>query len=81
MSNTVRGGGVPVANDLKGRDFFTDGSLVADPYAYCDGLRKCPVQWEQHHAVVKLSGYEEVTTMCRDKMENLESTPMAGAGQ
>jgi cytochrome P450 len=62
-----------VPNDLKGRDFFTDGSLVADPYGYYDELRKCPVQREPHHGVMMVSGYDEVTAMCRDEKENFSA--------
>jgi hypothetical protein len=50
-----------VPSDLDSRDFFTDPSLVADPYPYYDELRQCPVQREPHHGVVVVSGYDEVT--------------------
>jgi cytochrome P450 len=62
-----------VPNDLQNRDFFTDGSLVADPYGYYDELRRCPVQREPHHGVMMVSGYDEVTAMCRDEKENFSA--------
>jgi cytochrome P450 family 150 subfamily A5 len=40
-------------------DFFSDRSLVADPYPYFDQLReRCPVQREPHHDVVMVTGYD-----------------------
>jgi cytochrome P450 len=62
-----------VPNDVNNPDFFTDASLVADPYRYYDELRKCPVQREPHHGVVMVSGYDEVTAMCRDEKENFSA--------
>ena len=43
-------------------DFFSDESLVEDPYPYFDHLRsRCPVQPTAHHGVVAVSGYEEAS--------------------
>ena len=47
-------------------DFFADAALVADPYAFYDELRECPVQREHRHGVVMVSGYDEVSAVCRD---------------
>ena len=48
-------------DDIGQRDFFTDETLLADPYAYYEALRsKCPVQREPHHGVVAVTGYDEV---------------------
>ena len=48
-------------------DFFTDQSLVEDPYPYFDHLRaKCPVQPTPHYGVVAVTGYEEATEIYRD---------------
>ncbi len=56
---------------------------MANPYAYYDGLRSCPVQREPHHGVVMVSGYEELTAVCRDDREsfsacNVVSGPFPG---
>jgi cytochrome P450 len=41
-------------------DFFSDQSLLEDPYPYFDYLRsQCPVLPTAHHGVVAVSGYEE----------------------
>jgi cytochrome P450 len=48
-------------------DFFTDGSLLEDPYPYFDYLRsKCPVVATPHHGVVAVSGWDEATAIYRD---------------
>ncbi len=41
-------------------DFFTDPTLIDDPYPYFEHLRvQCSVHREPHHGVVAVSGYEE----------------------
>ena len=48
-------------------DFFTDQSLVEDPYPYFDHLRsRCPVVPTAHYGVVAVSGYEEASEIYRD---------------
>jgi len=48
-------------------DFFTDRSFIADPYPYFDRLReRCPIQREQHHDVVMVTGYEEAVSLFSD---------------
>ncbi len=48
-------------------DFFTDDSLVEDPYPYFDALRSaCPVQPLPHHGVVAVTGFEEMTEVYLD---------------
>lgn len=48
-------------------DFFSDESLLEDPYPYFDHLRsKCPVTPLPHHGVVAVSGYDEATEVYRD---------------
>jgi cytochrome P450 len=48
-------------------DFFTDESLLDDPYPYFDHLRaRCPVLPTAHYGVVAVSGYDEATTIYRD---------------
>lgn len=52
-------------------DFFTDKSLVADPYPYYDAIRACPVWREPRHGVVMVSGYDQAVDVQRDVDRNL----------
>jgi cytochrome P450 len=53
--------------ELTDLDFFRDPSLVGDPYPYFDELRsRCPVQREDHHDVVMVTGYEEALAVYHD---------------
>ena len=48
-------------------DFFTDQSLVEDPYPYFEALRsECPVLMLPHLGVVAVTGYDETTEVYRD---------------
>jgi cytochrome P450 len=48
-------------------DFFTDQSLIADPYPYIQELvGQCPVVREPFHDVVIVSGYDETVAVYRD---------------
>ncbi|HEY8547597.1 MAG TPA: cytochrome P450 [Acidimicrobiales bacterium] len=48
-------------------DFFTDDSLVENPYPYFEALRAAgPVQKLPHHGVVAVTGYDEATAVYRD---------------
>jgi cytochrome P450 len=48
-------------------DFFSDQSLVEDPYPYFEHLRAaCPVLPLPHHGVVAVTGYDEATEVYRD---------------
>ena len=48
-------------------DFFTDESLVADPYPHFDALRDgCPVRPESHHGVMMVTGYDEAIAVYHD---------------
>jgi cytochrome P450 len=48
-------------------DYFTDQSLVEDPYPYFDELRSaCPVLPLPHLGVVAVSGYDEACEVYRD---------------
>ena len=56
-----------MATDFDQVDFFSDPSLLEDPYPYFEHLRsKCPVTALPHHGVVAVSGYEEATEVYRD---------------
>jgi cytochrome P450 len=48
-------------------DFFSDESLVGDPYPYFEQLRSaCPVVRLPHLGVVAVTGYDEATEVYRD---------------
>ena len=54
-------------SDWRTIDFFTDNSLVEDPYPYFDQLRSaCPVLALPHLGVVAVTGYDEVSEVYRD---------------
>jgi cytochrome P450 len=54
-------------SDYESIDFFTDASLIPDPYPYFDHLRaKCPVLPESHHGVVAVTGHREALAVYRD---------------
>ncbi len=47
-------------------DWFTDPSLVDDPYPYLEHLRStCPVARLAHHRVIAVTGYEEASELWR----------------
>lgn len=53
--------------DFETVDFFTDESLVADPYPYFDHLRsKCPVAPATPFNVLAVTGYEEALAVYKD---------------
>ncbi len=65
--------------DLEATDFFTSGSLLADPYPYYDELReRCPVQREPHHGVVMVTGYEEALAVYHDTARFSSCTAVTG---
>jgi cytochrome P450 len=48
-------------------DFFSDASLLEDPYPYFEHLRaKCPLTPLPHHGVVAISGLDEASDIYRD---------------
>jgi cytochrome P450 len=62
------GGGVSGPENL---DFFTDKSLVDDPYDYYEAIRRCPVWRDPAHGVLMVSGYDEAVAVQRDADQNL----------
>ncbi|WP_454791150.1 cytochrome P450 [Mycolicibacterium lutetiense] len=53
--------------DFETVDFFTDESLVPDPYPYFDRLRsKCPVTRATPFDVLAVTGYDEALAVYRD---------------
>ena len=54
-------------SDFESTDFFTDESLIPDPYPYFDYLRsKCPVLAESHHGVLAVTGHNEALAVYKD---------------
>src|SRR5690625_5282496 len=54
-------------SEFESVDFFTDTSIVPDPYPYYDYLRgKGPVVRLPHHNVVAVTGYEEAGAVYKD---------------
>ena len=54
-------------SDWQTIDFFSDESLVEDPYPYFDELREtCPVLQLPHFGVVAVSGYDAANEVYRD---------------
>lgn len=54
-------------SDWTAIDFFSDESLVEDPYPYFEDLRaECPVLPLPHHGVVAVTGYDEAAEVYRD---------------
>ena len=54
-------------SDWETIDFFSDASLLEDPYPYFEELRaECPVLRLPHHGVVAVTGYEEAGDVYRD---------------
>jgi cytochrome P450 len=48
-------------------DYFTDSSLIDDPFPYFEHLRaKCPVTPLPHHGVVAVTGFEEAIEVWND---------------
>ncbi|OBB69167.1 cytochrome P450 [Mycobacterium sp. 852014-50255_SCH5639931] len=53
--------------DFDAVDFFTDQSLVSDPYHYFDHLRsKCPVAQATPFNVMAITGYDEAVAVYKD---------------
>lgn len=53
--------------DVDAIDFFTDNTLLHDPYAYLAQLRgECPLRREPHHGVVMVTGYDEGVAIYND---------------
>jgi cytochrome P450 len=54
-------------SDFESVDYFTDPSLVPDPYPYFDFLRsRCPVARESHQGVLAITGHQEALAVYRD---------------
>ena len=54
-------------SDFDSIDFFTDQSLIPDPYPYFDHLRaKCPMVHEPHQGVLAVTGHAEALAVYKD---------------
>ncbi|AEF35116.1 MULTISPECIES: cytochrome P450 [Mycolicibacter] len=54
-------------SDFESVDFFTDQSLIPDPYPYFDHLRaKCPIVHEPHQGVLAVTGHAEALAVYKD---------------
>src|SRR5690606_12786227 len=68
-----------VANNFQDLDFFLGQELVADPYPYFDALREqCPVQRENHHDVIMVTGYDEAIEVYNDTDRFSSCTSVTG---
>jgi cytochrome P450 len=65
--------------DVDDIDYFTDESIVDDPYPYLDALRsRCPVHREPHHGVMAVSGYQEAAEVYRSHETYSSCNSVAG---
>ena len=54
-------------SDLQTVDFFTDGSILADPFPYYESVRRQgPVWREPHHGAFVVTGYDVISAIYRD---------------
>jgi cytochrome P450 len=54
-------------SDFESVDFFTDASLIPDPYPYFDHLRqRCPVLPQSQAGVVAITGHQEALAVYKD---------------
>jgi cytochrome P450 len=59
--------GEKLMTDVRSTDYFTDASLVADPYQYYETLRaQCPVHREPYQGTYAVTGYHEAAAIYRD---------------
>lgn len=65
--------------ELDQLDFFTDQSLVADPYPYMEAMREgCPVRREPHQNVMVVTGYDEAVAVFGDSDTFSSCTAVTG---
>jgi cytochrome P450 family 150 subfamily A5 len=66
-------------SDLESLNFFTDQTLVADPYPYMEAMREgCPVRREPHHNVMVVTGYDEALAVFGDSDNFSSCTAVTG---
>jgi cytochrome P450 len=65
--------------DIDEVDFFTDNTVLHDPYGYLAAMRnECPVRRERHHDVVMITGYEEAVAVYNDNARFSSCTAVTG---
>ncbi len=65
--------------DIDAVDFFTDDTVLHDPYEYLAAVRnECPVRREPHHDVVMITGYEEAVAVYNDNVRFSSCTAVTG---
>jgi cytochrome P450 len=56
-----------MGSDFESIDFFTDASLIPDPYPYFDHLReRCPVMSQSDQGVMTITGHQEALAVYKD---------------
>jgi cytochrome P450 len=56
-----------MGSDFESVDFFTDASLIPDPYPYFDQLRqRCPVLSQPEQGVLAITGHREALAVYKD---------------
>ena len=62
--------------DFEDVDFFSDATLLEDPYPYYEHLRsKCPVTPTAHHGVLAISGWKRPATSTATPTRSPRATP------
>ena len=65
--------------DADERNFFTDATLLEDPYDQLRAWRQeCPLRREPHHDVVMVTGYDEVVAIYNDTEHFSSCTSVTG---
>ena len=71
-------------SDFDSVDYFSDQSLVPNPYPYFDYLRsKCPVSRESPYGVMAVTGHKEACTVYKEAAFSAcvsVAGPFAGVG-
>lgn len=66
-------------SDVDSVDFFTDNTILHDPYDYLAALRdECPIRREKHHEVMMVTGYDEALAIYNDTDRFSSCTSVTG---
>src|ERR1700742_1158266 len=67
--------------DLAERDYFTDHSILRDPYAFFEAIRaKGPVHRQQQRDVVFVTGFKECVDVLNNSYDYSSCISLPGAG-
>jgi cytochrome P450 len=70
-----------LATDLAERDYFTDHSILRDPYAFFEAIRaKGPVHRQKQRDVVFVTGFKECVDVLNNSHDYSSSISLPGAG-